>query len=191
MQIMMLDTETLGLSPKSLVTQIAAGWYDLEARKMIALWSWLPNLDEQWDRKVDAKTVMWWLKQSNDARLAITGDQRTEAYHIWQEVKRLAETVGAGGVWAKPATFDLPLLADYFEETTAEQQPWHYRQARDMQTIARLYDPHGLVEMTVPKDDSRAHDASYDVLWQCDYLAALYHAVGGFKLPEMAIAEAA
>jgi hypothetical protein len=180
MKILMLDCETLALTPDAVITQIAAGCYDLEAGEMLSLYSWHPNLDEQASRRVDPNTVMWWLQQSGQARNALQcpAQNRRTATQIEAHVSNLLRTHQLKTVWASPAMFDLPLLTNYFGS-----KPWSYRDERDMSTIKRLFDPHGEIEATIPTDEQRQHDAAYDVEWQCAYLHALYLRCGRF-LPQ-------
>lgn len=182
MRIAMLDIETFGLSPDSVVTQIAACFFELATGQIKSIHTWWPSLEEQQTRAVDLSTIMWWLEQNNAARQSLKAPQgfRDKRDNIFNDLKCLlaprdGEEFGPT-VWAKPAMFDLPILTSYF----GGKKPWHYRNERDMQTIVRMYDPASL--LAPEKDESQAHNAAYDAKYQCEHLHKVYKATNGFAL---------
>jgi hypothetical protein len=180
MKILMLDCETLALTPDAVVTQIGAVFFDLQYPEAAAHGqTWWPDLAEQAGRRIDVNTVMWWMQQSDHARksLIVAPHKREKKREILAHLTKLMTVHNVETVWAKPAMFDLPLLTDYFGA-----KPWSHRVERDMQTIVRMYDPEG--KLAPAGDPDKAHDAAYDALWQCQYLERIYGLVGGFQISQ-------
>jgi hypothetical protein len=178
MRICMIDCEMFALTADAFVLQISAGAYDLASGEMRDLRAWWPMHDEQLERRIDPGTVAWWMQQSDAARAAVFGAPGharagTHRDEIARELQLLIDAHSLETVWAKPAMTDLALLEHYFG-----RQVWDYRAARDMQTVVQLFDPTG--QLQPPKQAELAHDASYDVQWQCDYLREVFKATGGF-----------
>lgn len=172
MIIGMLDAESLGLTPDSVVTQIALCVYDLANDKVVNELCWWPDLAEQRDRVIDPTTVAWWMQQEREAQNGVFRPPAvTYKANILQQMRTATERIS---VWAKPAMFDLPLLTSYFGV-----KPWSYRDERDMQTLVRLCDPINSLQPDI--SGTTAHDARSDALWQARYLARIYHATGGFN----------
>ncbi|MGA0610033.1 3'-5' exonuclease [Caldimonas sp. KR1-144] len=165
---MMVDCETLALTPDALITQIAVGVYDRDAGQITSMLVLHPDTHEQSNRRIDYDTVSWWMKQSAPAREAVFGytGERFKKARI-REILHAFCANAEGGIWAAPSAFDFALLRDYFDACT----PWSYRAERDMTTLRRLIDPDSTLEP--PSDAAREHDAAYDVEWQSTYLTLL------------------
>jgi DNA polymerase III alpha subunit (gram-positive type) len=158
----MVDIETTGTSPDHAgIIQISAVRFDLEKKTvdndMFDRCLWLaPN------RFWDEDTRAFW---SKNARVLNDIVSRGEEPRVVLEA--FAKWVGYNGaiLWAKPTTFEQPLLASYFRQFDIPM-PFHYRNARDLATWvhAKGLDMKELYAR-VPFDGDE-HNALHDVLYQ-------------------------
>jgi exodeoxyribonuclease VIII len=108
----MVDLETMGNGPDAAICSIGAVKFDPDSS---------PNDDKEFyahvnlqsaqdnGGSIDAATVMWWLAQSAQVTAAII--RQDDADHIGLALLNFIEFYGnSDGVWAAPATFDIPIL---------------------------------------------------------------------------------
>ncbi len=159
--MVMIDIETLGKLPGCGILSIAAvefdefGYCRSELHIHVA-----PN------GQVDMDTVLWWMKQSEEARtkaffpaVQVSLQNALEQLGAW--VKGMDKSPIAE-VWSKSPTFDLAILRDAFIRETGGEAPWRYWQERDVRTELR----------NMPRDQqSAAHDALDDCKAQIKALA--------------------
>lgn len=166
---LMIDIETLGLSPGAAVTQVGYCVADIETREYT-----LPpralflNPNDQ-GREIDFGTVQWWMKQDRAVADGVFSDKAERVHHahafnVMQSIVREHERCE---VWASPAMFDLPILTSLW----GGKKPWVYNMERDLMTLYKLLDPSKLLE---PPDNGKAHDAAADAHWQMEYLMNLW-----------------
>lgn len=135
----MLDLETLGTKPGSVILAIGATKFSVEkgiidtfyvrvdAKSCVAL-----------GLKMDPETVMWWLRQEDAARLEIT----KPGEHICRALQKFSEWLHQGGdddmeIWGNGAAFDNVLLADAY--ALAElTRPWKFWNDRCYRTVKSL-----------------------------------------------------
>lgn len=165
---MMLDIETLALTPDAYVTQIGVCVADLDTREYLFeptnFWT-----DSQQNGRIDINTVGWWMQQDRNVAASVFDPKakRTDAAGIFVMLEHLYETHECT-VWASPAMFDLPILTRFFDN----QKPWKYNDERDMMTLYKLLDPTGT---NAPPPNEKAHDAAADAKWQMEYLFRLHN----------------
>ena len=93
---------------------------------------------------IDASTVLWWIKQGDDAKAALLGGQQ-DAAPLVTALEALANFIDAtddGGpekptIWANGASFDLPILANAYR-TVGMPLPWKFWEERDLRTLKGL-----------------------------------------------------
>lgn len=143
----MLDIETLGTAPGSAILAIGAvkftkGDIYAEYYRRIDLKSAIAA-----GLNMDPDTVMWWLKQTDDARLEITRegcdiqDVLTHfAEWVWCLHTEAPEEVAGWEIemWGNGASFDNVLLSVAYEKIGAPR-PWKYSGDRCYRTIKNLY----------------------------------------------------
>ena len=170
MKHVMLDLETMGTRPGSMILSIGAVFFDLDGKTGEAFYR---NIDPQTctavGLTVDPQTKAWWMRQSQAARDALAVDRRPLA-HV---VRDFASFFRGSGfcrgefVWAQGATFDPPL----WEAAAAAvgcSTPWKFWNARDTRTV---YDICGFDYKSMPREGVY-HNALDDCLTQVKAVAA-------------------
>lgn len=174
MKDVMIDLETAGTAPGSIILTIGAVRFDREGCDLIAegldplaMGEWrafYSRIDIADSRAVglteDTGTMDWWARQSAAARHeAFDAGPRTDLrralfdfFHWFND--------GSEFIWSHGAGFDIVLL----EAAAARiglQPTWNFRNARDTRT---LYEFTGVS----PKRDGNQHQALFDALAQAE-----------------------
>lgn len=125
----------------------------------------------------DGDTIIWWMKQSSEARAAIAVD---DAPGIDDALIALSEFVDVNcgqpkylKVWGNGASFDNVILRNAYELSQIEL-PWRWSNDRDVRTIVDLgrdigFDP----KRDLPFAGER-HNALADAIHQANYVFAIY-----------------
>jgi len=157
----MLDLETLGQKPGSVIVAIGAvqfggGKITSEFYRRITATSAV-----RVGLRIDAETVLWWLKQSDAARAEIT--QPGEA--IARVLMDFTTWLGAAEaeVWGNGAGFDNVLLAAAYD-ACGLKPPWNFWNDRCYRTMKNLR----LVDL--PPQTGTAHNALDDARYQAQHL---------------------
>lgn len=138
----MLDLETMGKGPMAAIVAIGAVEFDLDAGEIGERFYRVVDLDSavQAGGVIDAETVMWWLKQSDDARHALTAGgepigrvllQFSEWMHGRGEFKQVR-------MWGNGAAFDNVILASAYRNLCT-QAPWVHWNDRCYRTAKALH----------------------------------------------------
>lgn len=167
----MIDLETMGTSPSAAIVAIGAVIFDEHTLRD----QFYANVDLQSaidsGATVDGSTVMWWLKQSDAARAAITDPETTrpirEALEDFAAFTRLAAQHGLEGVWGNGASFDNVLLAESYRRLGMDR-PWPFWLDRCYRTMKNLH-------TSVPVDHTGvAHNALDDAVAQAMHLQRMW-----------------
>lgn len=170
----MVDTETLGVRPGSILLSIGATVFDPKTGKLGA--DFYVNIDTASCREVglteDQSTVDFWKAQSKEARAILLPDRvplreaMTRFFKFWIETQ-------SEFFWAHGAAFD-PVLMESACEALGMEPPWKFWNFRCCRTILALGnrkpDRKGLIE----------HYALHDAQSQARAVAAALAA--GIKL---------
>jgi hypothetical protein len=140
----MLDLETLGTSPGSAI--LAIGAVKFGGGQILAEFYQRVNLKSctQYDLKIDPDTVLWWLQQSDEARMEVTKEGRhlamvLRSFGEWVHTAQHAEMEGEPEVWGNGASFDNVLLAVAYDRIGITP-PWKCHQnSRCYRTVKNLY----------------------------------------------------
>ena len=141
----MVDLETMGNGTDAAICSIGAVKFDpdTDSSTDTEFYSHI-NLQSAQDfgGKIDAATVLWWMAQSERARAALT---EKSADHIGAALLDFIKFYeGSDGVWAAPATFDIPILESAMRRMQADRHsvvcrvPWNFRQVHCWSTVRRL-----------------------------------------------------
>ena len=173
MNDLMIDLETLGTRPGSIVASIGAVEFDAETGMIGGLFSANIDLDsaERAGLTMDVSTVKWWMKQSDQA-CETTFNKGDKSLHVALfELTKFAVTVSPKRIWAHSPSFDLVLLEAAYRAINYPF-PFRFTQSRDTRTI---------FDLTGVKPDRTtgiAHNALDDALAQADAVIASYRALG-------------
>jgi exodeoxyribonuclease VIII len=171
----MLDLETMGTGANAPI--IAIGAVKFDHRGIIEPFYYShTSLQSCVDlgMTMDPGTVMWWMKQNDEARAAITKDNPT---HIVAALQSFAEWCGRpAGVWGNGASFDNVLLANAFK-LAGIRQPWSYKADRCYRTVRALFP-----DINPPRNERLVlHNALDDARWQTHVLLEIIKS-GAFVL---------
>lgn len=134
----MVDLETMGTSPNSAIVAIGAVAFDHEG--IFNRFYKTINLENavRSGLTIDPDTVMWWLKQSDDAKKAITSENQIPLWSALLKFNTWAQKVNLTYLWGNGAAFDNVILANAYKATNIPQ-PWKYYNDRCYRTIKSLY----------------------------------------------------
>jgi len=168
----MIDLETLGTGSDCAVLSIGAVNFDPVNGLIGTPKLWTLEIDGQLakGRKVEHGTVMWLLRQSEEARKAIYS-----APHVVEAAQALDELAGYGArykfPWSHGAGFDLAIL-DHMYRQHAIPAPWKFWDHRDTRTIFAL------TGVRVDRAEGTHHNAADDAVAQAKAVCAAYKALG-------------
>lgn len=147
MKDVMLDLETLSLSPRAVVVSIGAVYFDPDSGVLgdqILLSCADLAAQQRAGRIIDADTVLWWLDQSKGAQLSTFGqvDERVERYHTLQALDRFTEFLGHYGpgakcLWGNGSAFDVTILESLYI-SFGKKVPWSSIDVRCYRTLKNL-----------------------------------------------------
>lgn len=168
MNHLMVDIETLGSGPRSVITQIGACYFDLNGN-VGGTFEANINIQSALDvgLVIDGDTIKWWFGQPKEAQTFV---KNTDT--IITVLRRFQNfCVGAEHVWSH-ATFDMPIIFNAYRECGIKI-PFHYRTPRDIRTLCWLWggDYEDLKKQFVKEN---AHDALSDSIYQVKYVAHCY-----------------
>lgn len=168
----MLDLETLGTAPGSVIAAIGAVAFDPVAGELGRTFYRVidPASAQRAGLTLDAGTVKWWLKQSDAARLALAeaGDPLDQVLH---EFSWWFRDVDGRFLWGHGANFDEPMLAAAYR-ATPWRMPWGYSASRCTRTIFDLAD------VAPDRAEGVHHNALSDALAQAHAVIAAYAKLG-------------
>lgn len=167
MTMVSIDLETLGTKPNSPVLSIGATAYNLESG-IFAVFEAFFDLDEQFKlgRVPSHDTFLWWLQQSEEARMDVVGrkfksvETIEAAFNDWWA--SVAATVKPDSMYVSSNgnDFDLPILDTLFKDPIFNKGK-NFRRKICWRGLAILYRG----EFEYPKDEIR-HSASGDAISQ-------------------------
>ena len=138
MKHVMIDLETLGTSPGSVILSIGAVAFDIPTKSLGQ--TFYVNVCRQQAAACgltsDPSTIAWWAGQSQEARDALLVDPVAPdaACRAFVDYWRMT---GATMIWSHGATFDIPLL-EWMIRLSQPMVPWKFWNARDTRTIFDL-----------------------------------------------------
>jgi DNA polymerase III epsilon subunit-like protein len=157
MSDVMIDIETLGLTPNSVILTIAAVRFN-RCTGEVTGGTHLRVNPNQPDRRIDEGSLRWWFTQAAKSITdAFSGHAALpEALRLFAEFIRDDDVV-----WSQGTDFDFPVLQDAFS-ACGLSVPWKYWAKRDTRTV---YDVCGFDPRTIERegtyhnalDDCRHH----------------------------------
>jgi DNA polymerase III epsilon subunit-like protein len=130
----MIDLETMGKGSDSAIIAIGAVRFSNEIEDKFYV---VVDLQSSIDMglNMDASTVCWWLKQSDEARAKILEPGISLPYALTQ----LGGWIGKDAkVWGNGASFDNAILATAYKKARLKQ-PWKYYDDRCYRTLKNLF----------------------------------------------------
>ncbi|WP_200778975.1 exonuclease [Klebsiella pneumoniae] len=179
----MVDLETMGKKHNAPIVAIGAVVFDPSTGSIGESFYKVVCLESSvnWGAVIDPSTVIWWLKQSSEARSAIVNDDAIPLLDALLQFREFVSDNVAGGskkaqVWGNGASFDNSILRSSYD-CIAEDYPWEYWNDRDVRTMVEIgqaisFDP----KTTIPFEGSR-HNALADAIHQARYISAIWQRI--------------
>lgn len=178
----MLDLETMGNGSNAAIVSIGAVFFEPKTGEIGQEFYRVVSLNSSAHfGELDSSTVLWWMKQSDEARAVFEDESQTtlknalESFTAWinEHCDRKPDAI----VWGNGATFDNVILGNAYKATRL-RQPWFFANDRDVRTIVDLGRQLRGID---PKKDlplqGTAHNALDDAKHQARYVSAIYQAL--------------
>lgn len=138
MQDVMIDLETMGKGPNAAIVAIGAVEFDIQTQQIGYRFYMVVDLESSVESggEMDASTVMWWLKQSDEARarLSVPGEPIVVALRQFASWMKDRANLDDVRVWGNGATFDNVILASAYRRSKIPQ-PWQFFNDRCYRTV--------------------------------------------------------
>ncbi|SFF14945.1 exodeoxyribonuclease VIII [Phytobacter palmae] len=177
---LMVDLETMGSNPEAPIIAIGAVFFDPGTGKTGPEFYQIVSLESamEFGAKPDAATIIWWMKQSAEARAAITGGDAISLMDAIDNLDEFIHTNSANGikyvqVWGNGSSFDNVILRRAYEQVGAELSVPFWND-RDVRTIVELGKVVGINPRYQIPFDGDMHNALADARHQVKYVSAIW-----------------
>lgn len=169
----MLDLETLGNAPGCVIVAIGAVRFNKKEITDQFYTRVDPDSCVKAGLKLDTDTVLWWLKQKDEARLEITkpGDP---LLHALDKFSHFAQWGNEDiELWGNGAAFDNAILAAAYR-ALGRPAPWKFSNDRCYRTMKNL-----LPQVTIARGSGTQHNALDDARAQAEHLIRIENVING------------
>ncbi|MCS2152404.1 3'-5' exoribonuclease [Scandinavium goeteborgense] len=179
MNNLMIDLETMGNKPSAPIVAIGAVFFDPQTGELGAEFYNAVNLssDMALGAVPDGDTILWWLKQSAEARAAICTDDTLPIADALSElsafISRNSENPRYLKVWGNGSNFDNVILRAAYERA-GHACPWQFWNDSDVRTMVLLGRQLGFDPKRDMPFDGVAHNALADARHQVKYVSAIW-----------------
>lgn len=178
MNHLMIDLETMGTKPNAPIVAIGAVFFDPQSGELGQEFYTAVNLASAMEQGAlpDGDTIIWWLKQSPEARSAICVDNALSAAAALSELSHFINRNADPKfmkVWGNGATFDNTILRSTYERT-GQPCPWEYWNDTDVRTIVLMGRQVGFDPKLDTPFDGVIHNALADARHQAKYVSAIW-----------------
>ncbi|MDU4995172.1 MAG: 3'-5' exoribonuclease [Enterobacteriaceae bacterium] len=176
----MVDLETMGNNPEAPIIAIGAVFFDPGTGKTGPEFYQIVSLESamEFGAKPDAAIIIWWMKQSAEARAAITGGDAISLMDAIDNLDEFIHTNSANGIkyvqlWGNGCSFDNVILRRAYEQVGAELSVPFWND-RDVRTIVELGRVVGINPRYQIPFDGDMHNALADARHQVKYVSAIW-----------------
>ncbi|ENO7553136.1 3'-5' exoribonuclease [Klebsiella quasipneumoniae] len=176
----MVDLETMGKKSNAPVVSIGAVIFDPATGFLGETFYKVVSLESavSWGAEIDPSTVIWWMKQSSEARSEIANDNAIQLDDaLLQFSEFVLENIPGGyktaQIWGNGATFDNTILRSSYERACLDC-PWGYWNDRDVRTMVELGKAIGFDAKTSIPFEGERHNALADAQHQARYVSAIW-----------------
>ncbi len=166
----MIDLETMGISPDSAIVSIGAVVFDPRCNRLTKQ-TFYRELDwEVQDRAINPKTRQWWQGNHPKAKAALNGLDDLEDMLV-----ELADWLPKDAKpWGNGSTFDIAFLEHAYRQHGIDI-PWKFWNVRDCRTIKDLYESaRGGYDK---KSGGTLHHALDDATFQAQYICDMWKSI--------------
>lgn len=181
----MVDLETMGTGPDAPIVSIGAAFFDPKTGNTGESFYKVIKLESamDWGAVPDASTIVWWLKQSPEARSAIVMD---DAIPLDDALLQFSDFIcenslnssSAVQVWGNGATFDNVLLRRSYNRCGISC-PWKFTNDRDVRTIVAMGEAVNCTPRYEIPFEGDMHNALADALHQIKYVSVIWQQLTG------------
>ena len=170
---LMIDFETLGTGPNTMVISLGACFFDLETGQLGPTFYMAFDIEDQQKkgRIFTPATLKWWMSQSGAAK-KVFHEQAKPTLEVLQTFSKWVlgqNSVSKIKPWGNGATFDISIIESLFEQFDVKC-PWLYYNVMDMRTFRRFI----AADAKVDKSTGVAHNALDDSKMQAAYCIEHY-----------------
>ena len=167
MKDLMLDIETLGTRPTSVITQIGACYFDRNTGEIGDEFCKNINIGISLmiGLTVDEETINWW-RQQRWQTWYVDCEQPFNVLNSFSNFTNRGKKINS--VWCH-ASFDAPILFHAYSKCDVPK-PFHYRAIKDIRTLVDLS---GLDFRK--KKDEKTHNALEDCIYQVKYCVECFN----------------
>lgn len=169
MKFLSIDLETLDVEASAVVLSVGLCFVDTETGAEDCAHFALPVQPQiELGRSISARTIGWWLQQSDAARASVyMAFQNSDLAALQQGATAIARIIAmheVDEVWGYGASFDVSILESLFNDLDIEI-PWTYKQVRCLRTAAAL------ISGAQPKERvGTYHNALDDAVYQARWI---------------------
>jgi exodeoxyribonuclease VIII len=177
---LMLDLETMGKKPGAPIVSIGAVFFDPATGETGGEFYRVVSLESSMNfgARPDAGTILWWLKQSPEARSAILVDDALGLVEALEQFSGfIAENASNGSkrvqLWGNGSSFDCSITEAAFElaDCPFPIPHWNYR---DVRTVVEMGNAVGMNSRYEIPFEGDQHNALADARHQVKYLSAIW-----------------
>jgi len=175
----MLDLETLGTGNNAAVVEIGAAEFDPHGVGILSTFRRRIMLESAMRHgNVDAGTLLWWMQQSDEARLGVFFDTQETARPLDVALDDFSSWLYGDKnevvMWGNGATFDNIVIRSAYR-SVGKKVPWSFRQDKCYRTVINLLPEHRRPPF---ERIGMAHSAVDDATTQALHLQKVYKALG-------------
>ena len=168
----MIDLETLGVEPDSVIITLGAikfdPYSDSEPHSGLYMRCDIEEQSEKYGRSIDDNTLAWWTKQDQKIQDEAFGDHedRVNMDTLTKAINKFC--VGVDQLWCQGPLFDYAILQNLYKNI-GKPCPWNFWQIRDSRTLFSLLpeDPRKAIRQ-------EAHNALADCYFQAKCVQIAY-----------------
>lgn len=165
---LMIDLETMGANNNAPIVAIGAVAFNRATGEVGPTFYTGVNLTSSTKHGgvMDASTVLFWLKQSDEARQALTKGATTLPLALTDFDKFVRENTDPDKVWvwACGTDFDCVILRNAYQRAAKAEAPWKFWNQKDYRTLRDLHTG------KLPERTGTHHNALDDALYQAEVL---------------------
>lgn len=175
----MIDIETMGTTSNSAILSVAAVPFNIDTGDISDdIFYYRVDLQSCIDAglHMNVNTVLWWMKQSDDARFELLDN--TNRYSLEIVLSLLAKFINKNPkyrVWGNSARFDLGILSDAYSKINSIKTPWHYHNEMCVRTLSSILPD--VIKNTL--FEGVPHNPVDDCLHQIKYCSEIWKKIKG------------
>lgn len=166
MKYCVIDLETMGTGGNTAIVSLGAAILESDDGQIEKTFHYNISLESSLKAglKVTADTIMWWLKQNEDARDALIHPTPCDLALVLDEFSTFFTSNGCDYLVGNGSSFDNAILSDAYK-ALGVPQCWHYSADRCLRTYREAA---GYPER--PKREGTYHSALDDAMYQAECL---------------------